>query len=192
MHCFTFSLPKEPHLTALTGALVSDNLNESVIVTQECWRSGFFFVLITWTEWLTCSSAARPGSILFIAHLHMKLNRFWWVTVGGQKNLMPRSLFALWVIHWGCKMPPWVDKRPNDKQNDLFLRETLLNVLFFHLSVSLFPFSISFSMWWWAVSVEALMRKSLDRDERRKRQLRSQRKDSLFLFLVRSVFLHCH
>ncbi len=101
MHCFTFSLPKQPHLTACFNRYISfcNDLNESVIVTQECWRSRFFFVLITWTEWLTCCSAGRPWSILFIVHLHMKLNRFWWVTVGVRRTWWPalRLLFESYI-----------------------------------------------------------------------------------------------
>lgn len=96
-------------------------------------------MLITWSEWLSCCSAETLVNCIYCLSSHETKQ----VLVGhgrSQKNLMPHSLFSLSVIHTGCKMPSWTDKRPNDKQNDLFLRGTLLNVSFSHLSVSLFPF----------------------------------------------------
>lgn len=123
---------------------------------------------------ITCCSAGRPWLTVIIVHLHMKLNRFWWITVGVRRTWCP-GLYLLFepymqVVRRHSKLT----KGPMTSKMTISQRNTLECLFFLY-----FHFSISFPMWWWTVSVEALMWMSLDTDEWREWQLHSQRKGSL-------------
>lgn len=146
-------------------------------LTHLNWVTHLLFCWGTLVSCIYCSSSHETKQVL-VGH------------VRGQKNLMPGLclIFESYIEVVRCH--PELTKGSMTSKITSFSEKHSWMSFIFTFQFLCFHFSISFPMWWWAVCVEALKRMSLDRDEWRERQLQPQRKDSLLLFLICSVFLH--